>query len=1055
MDPLLWSLQNTFSPNAQDRDQAEKTLQQLEEHPVFVANLMNLIVNKDVDVALRQAAAITLKNFHRKLWSNSRRSHNRSEERDDVDSFLGPRKEPQPDPSPATKTPEDLRLEQVNAILKLENSPTNILNALLWLPIQNLRVQLGVIFQQIVEDEWPQSWPHLIPYLMGQLTSNDPNLIYGALFAFLIFASNFQFRHHENKQREFFEVIGQVFPTFLNLFRYVLTLNEPIAADMQILLIKIFWKATQRVLPPHIANEAVATEWLGIILEAFRKPPPFELLPSPPPDPREWNWWKVKKWAGHVFLRYLSRYGSETHAETDEDKKFSIFFKNQFLVNILQAEIQLLTLAKTTTYPIPPKVTCVCLNYITNGIRFSKVYKLLQPYMSSFLKDIIFPLLCFTPEDQQLWVENPYEYARQESDVMDFYNPRVTAVGLLLDLLVIRGKKGEHLFNYLAHINHVFQRYQHIQQLSPPEQQRLAIEKYGAIYSIGSMSGVIQKNQTLKGTVENMLVSHVFPDFTSPFPFLRAVACWTFKRFYDVKFTHEEVLNDALQKLLNCMKDPQFIVRVEAAKSLRALIRIPKLVEILRPNLGELLQVFFQLMNEIESEEIVSSLECILLTFDKEIIPYAAAIVEQMCNAFLKFSSDREDESTALPALECLNTLSTILGVTHENPALYVQYAHHVCPLLASILGDGGIDFLEEALQILSYMTFASPTPFSPQLWSLFDLVYQAFEGWAFDFISDMLAPFDQYLTRDAQTFVQDPSRAEKIFTMFQRTLDNKDGQVTELVDGCRLMEVVFIYTAGSWSLQTGAVTEGLKNAQITSLIPRVLSICTVRLQDQETKPILQSVIMQLVSSMLFYDADVTLRVLEENGLTAKFFGLWFKLLPTRFPRLYDKKLCAMGLCSVLRSSFLPAVIKHHLLLIVESLLSSFPKIDEAAEELKARAASPDDEDIESLEEDDDEQPDIDEEDDYTTDMNMLKELANQAAQARDDDDDDDDGEESEYEEDDIDEEPTLVSTIDIKAYFLFSLERLRVNDGQAYQLLTESNLAERIKEVYQGLTRV
>lgn len=42
----------------------------------------------------------------------------------------------------------------------------------------------------------------------------------------------------------------------------------------------------------------------------------------------------------------------------------------------------------------------------------SVAWKLLKPHMLSVVQDVLFPLMCYSDADQELWNSDPYEYVR-------------------------------------------------------------------------------------------------------------------------------------------------------------------------------------------------------------------------------------------------------------------------------------------------------------------------------------------------------------------------------------------------------------------------------------------------------------------------------------------------------------------------------------------------------------------------------------------------------------------------------------------------------------------
>lgn len=47
------------------------------------------------------------------------------------------------------------------------------------------------------------------------------------------------------------------------------------------------------------------------------------------------------------------------------------------------------------------------------SISKNSMYNLLQPHLNVLLFEIVFPLMCFSDNDQMLWEEDPHEYVRK------------------------------------------------------------------------------------------------------------------------------------------------------------------------------------------------------------------------------------------------------------------------------------------------------------------------------------------------------------------------------------------------------------------------------------------------------------------------------------------------------------------------------------------------------------------------------------------------------------------------------------------------------------------
>lgn len=110
--------------------------------------------------------------------------------------------------------------------------------------------------------------------------------------------------------------------------------------------------------------------------------------------------------------------------------------------------------------------------------------------MLTISPQIMFPLFCYNDTDAELWEEDPAELIRKESDLLeDFWDPRLTGMNLLLDLMQLRSSEYLHLV--AGHCIGVLNTYQACTDNPKPE--HLARQKDGALVVIGNLVGRFQK----------------------------------------------------------------------------------------------------------------------------------------------------------------------------------------------------------------------------------------------------------------------------------------------------------------------------------------------------------------------------------------------------------------------------------------------------------------------------------------------------------------------------------------------------------------------------------
>lgn len=98
-------------------------------------------------------------------------------------------------------------------------------------------------------------------------------------------------------------------------------------------------------------------------------------------------------------------------------------------------------------------------------------------------------------------------------------------------------------------------------------------QKDGILHVIGAVAHILLKKNMYKDQVEMLLVSYVFPEFQSPYGFLRARACWVLKSFSKIQFKSQENLVSACNSLKHCiLNDTCLPVNVEACVALQELL---------------------------------------------------------------------------------------------------------------------------------------------------------------------------------------------------------------------------------------------------------------------------------------------------------------------------------------------------------------------------------------------------------------------------------------------------------------------------------------------------
>ncbi|KAE8658411.1 Importin beta-like SAD2-like protein [Hibiscus syriacus] len=987
---LVVVLQAALNPNPAERKAAEQSLNQFQYTPQHLVRLLQIFVDNNYDMAVRQVASIHFKNFIAKNWAP-----------------LDPN-----EPQKILQSDKDVVRDHI--LVFVTQVP----------PL--LRVQLGECLKTIIHSDYPEQWPRLLDWVKHNLQDQQ---VYGALFVLRILARKYEFKSEEERT-PVHRIVEETFPHLLNIFSRLVQIDKPVleVADLIKLICKIFWSSIYLEIPKQLLDPNVFNAWMMLFLNILERPVPLEGQPVDPELRKSWGWWEVKKWTVHILNRLYTRFG-DLKLRNPENRAFAQMFQKNYAEKFLECHLNLLGVIRVGGY-LPDRVTNLILQYLSSSISKNSMYTLLHPQIDVLLFEIVFPLMCFNDNDQKLWEEDPHEYVRKGYDIIeDLYSPRTASMDFVSELVRKRGK--ENLQKFIQFIVDIFKRYDEASVEYKPYRQ-----KDGALLSVGALCDKLKQTEPYKSELEHMLIQHVFPEFCSPVGHLRAKAAWVAGQYAHINFSDQNNFRQALHSVVSGLRDPELPVRVDSVFALRSFVEACRDLNEIRPILPQLLDEIFKLMNEVENEDLVFTLETIVDKFGEEMAPFALGLCQNLAAAFWRCmntseADDEADDPGAMAAVGCLRAISTILESVSRLPHLFVQIEPTLLPIMQRMLTTDGREVFEEVLEIVSYMTFFSPT-ISLEMWSLWPLMFEALADWAIDFFPNILVPLDNYISRGTAHFLscKEPDYQKSLWNMISSVMADKTLEDNDIEPAPKLIEVVFQNCRG----------------QVDHWVEPYLRITLDRLRRTD-KSRLKCLLVQVIANSVYYNAALTLSILNKLCVTTEVFNLWFHLLQqvkksgqrANFKREHDKKVCCLGLTSLLAlpgeqlaGEALGRVFKATLDLLV------------AYKDQVAEAANDDEveyDDMDGFQTDDDNDANgsdkemgVDAEDEDEADNIRLQKLASQAFRPHDDDDDDSDDNFSD------DEELQLpIDEVDPFVFFVDTVKVLQASDPMRFQNLTHT----------------
>ncbi|KAL1130891.1 hypothetical protein AAG570_012132 [Ranatra chinensis] len=959
----------------------------------------------DVNMPIRQAAAIYLKNLITQHWAD---------------------KEAEPG-APLHFTIH----EQDRAMIR-----DAIVDAVVLAP-EMIRVQLSVCVSTIIRIDFPGRWTQIVDKISIYIQNPDADGWSGALLCLYQLVKTFEYRKSQERG-PLNDAMNLLLPMIYQLCVRVLPDDSEQSVLLQKQILKIYFALTQYVLSLDLITKDVFSQWMEIVRQVVDRPVPEHTNTVDEDERPDLAWWKCKKWAVHIIHRMFERYGSPGKVEKVY-KDFANWYLKTFSAGILGVLFKVLEHHRNKVY-VSPRVLQQILNYLNLAVSHAHSWKFLKMHMFAIIQDIIFPLMSYSQEDEELWNSDPREYIRIKFDVFEDFVSPVSAAATLLHSAC--KKRKDMLQRTVSLVMQVL--------TSPNADTR---QKDGALHIVGTLTDLLSKKAPYKDEMEQMMCQCVFPEFSSPHGYLRARACWVLHYVNEIKFKSEENLVTAVRLTVNALlNDSDLPVRVEAAIALQMLLNNQgKVEQMLEPQIKQITLELLGIIRETENDELTSVMQKIVCTYIDQLMPIAVEICQHLATTFsMVLETDEGTDEKVITAMGLLNTIETLLNVMEGHPDIMLRLEPTVLQVIGHIFTQCVLEFYEEGLSLVYNLTSKT---ISTDMWKVFELIYQVFEKDGFDYFTDMMPALHNYVTVDTNAFLSNENRVLAMFNMCKAILNGDAGEDPEC-HAAKLLEVIILQCKG----------------RIDRCIPSFVELVLQRLTREVKTSELRTMCLQVVIAALYYNPQLLLETMDSMQLTSfsppesistHFIKQWIHDADC-FLGLHDRKLCVLGLCTLLSMGpSRPVAVNECATKIMPSLILLFDGLKRAyaAKALEGQEEEEDEEDSfidEVLSSDEDE---ID-----NTSRQYLEELQHKVNKSKDmidpaynindmgseDDNDDDDDDDDDF---DLAEETALESyttpldeeTCEIDEYVVFKnvLQSLQASDPMWYTALTSHLSAE------------
>lgn len=156
-----------------------------------------------------------------------------------------------------------------------------------------------------------------------------------------------------------------------------------------------------------------------------------------------------------------------------------------------------------------------------------------------------------------------------------------------------------------------------------------------------------------------------------------------------------------------------------------------------------------------------------------------------------------------------------------------------------------------QVCELLSYFTYFTPV-ISPRVWAFWPKLEAVLKDWGIDLVEAIIVPLDHFICKGTDTFTTStsPNYRESLFSMVSYCLQG-DFTELEVAPAAKLLDVVLLNCKG----------------RVDEWVWPYVSLAVGRIESVQ-EPQFATLLMNVVPAALYYNAALTLQLLEQHSKT-------------------------------------------------------------------------------------------------------------------------------------------------------------------------------------------
>lgn len=810
----------------------------------------------------------------------------------------------------------------------------------------------------IISEDYPRGkWETLLPKSIELISQGDINLSHVGLICLAEIFRTYRWKENDSRQESELLILNY-FPSLLqfaneNLLQDGNNVENAKIGELLKLIVKIYKFITYHDLPFILQRNDFFIPWANLFVKIIQLPIPQSLY-SNGSDKSDWKnnpWIKCKKWSYANLYKLFQRYASSSLSRKFEYTDFKNLYVNDFLPQFLQLLFEQIEQWGNQNLWLSNESIYYILSFFEQCATQKKIWPVIAPHHNTILRHVIFPLLTMNEETLDIFENDPQEYIHRYLEYWDNdYSPDLAACALSITIANKHTKTTiQPTMEFILEI---------LQNNTTNGINNITLENAVKIESaLKIMSNILdillRENSPYIQDIEKLLKTFVFPLFHSQFGFLKSRTCEICSKLGLHEFQDTKCIETILEGIMICLNDSSncyLPINLSASLALQVFIETPFFKKSLTDSVVPIMQKLLALSNEFESDSISGVMQDFVEQFAEQLQPFGVELMTSLVQQFLKLAIDLNEAANIDPsnfnnpndipdesdkqmaALGILSTMISILLSFENSIEIVKKLEQSFYPAAEFILKNDLEDFYRELSEFLENSTFLL-REVSPITWKILELVGEnnsKEDSMISFYIEDFMLMLNNIIVYGSEELKKNGFYSRIIFDIYQKYNIDEDTSLDELVIIFDLSQKLIL-----------SLDNNLPHTMREIFLRDSLKAILVERTELKKNIVFNVTSFNVILASITTEPLLTLQYLQQNNGLKLFLETWLTFNLPNFTRVYDIKLSAMAILSVLthmtpeqyQELSLDANIVSQFGLQLLTLMEKYPKAEEELKE--------------------------------------------------------------------------------------------------------------------------